>query len=103
MDTAIIEFNSLPDAVRPAAENHDLAFAALAVLVLVAVGRIIVRRVSFELSGACIDQAVSGKYPRSFAFCAECFFRRPFWNRKLSVGKSQFLGALERCISIFAD
>ena len=37
MHAAVIEFNTLADPVRTAAQNHDLTFAALASLVLIPV------------------------------------------------------------------
>jgi hypothetical protein len=43
---AIIEFDSLADPVRSAAQDHDLSLAALAPLVLVAVRRVVIRRVA---------------------------------------------------------
>ena len=55
MDTAIIEFNSLTDAIRSATQNHDLAFAALPSLVFVAVRRVVIWRVSFKLRCAGVD------------------------------------------------
>src|SRR5262249_3712215 len=57
---AVIEFNTLADPVRTTTQNHNLTFAALASLVLVPVGRIVIRRVSFELRGASVDQPIGG-------------------------------------------
>ena len=58
VDAAVVEFDSLADAVWAAAEDHDFAFRARADLVLVAVGRIIVWRVGFEFRRAGIDEAI---------------------------------------------
>ena len=58
MHAAVIKFNALADPVRSATQNHDLAFAALASLVLVAVCRIVVRRIRFKLRRARIHEAV---------------------------------------------
>ena len=58
MHAAVIEFNALADPVRPAAQDHDLALATLASLVLVAVRRIVVRRIRFKLCRAGVDQPI---------------------------------------------
>ena len=58
VNAAIIEFNALADAVRAAAQNHDLALVALAPFVLIAIGGVVVGRVSFEFRRAGIDQAI---------------------------------------------
>ena len=52
---AIIEFNSLPDAVGTAAENHDFGAIDGARFVLFLVGGIQVRREGFEFGGAGVD------------------------------------------------
>jgi hypothetical protein len=67
VDTAVIEFDPLPDAVGAAPEDHDLAFLAAPDLVLVAVGGIIIRRVSLKLGRAGIDQAIGGDNAVRFA------------------------------------
>ena len=54
MATAIIELNSLPDAVRPAAENHDFRAVHDGRFVFLLVRRIHVRREGFEFRGASI-------------------------------------------------
>jgi hypothetical protein len=55
---AVVEFNTLADPVWAAAQDHNLAFAALAPLVLIAVRRIVVRGVRFKLRRAGIHEAV---------------------------------------------
>src|SRR5207248_10662703 len=59
---AIIELNSLPNAVRSASEDHDFPLVAVAPLVLVAVGRVVVGRVSFELGRTGVDQTIGRNY-----------------------------------------
>ena len=61
MHAAVVELNSLADPVRSAAQNHDLALGAVSTLVLVAVGGVVIWRISFELGRACIDQPVCGQ------------------------------------------
>ena len=58
MNAAIIEFNALADAVRAAAQNHDLALVALAPFVLIAVRGVVIGRVSFEFRRARIHEAI---------------------------------------------
>ncbi len=60
VDAAVVELDALADAVRPAAEDHDLAFRVGATLVLVAVGGVVVRRVGFEFRRAGVDEAIGG-------------------------------------------
>ena len=55
MDAAVVEFDSLADAVGPAAENHHLAGLVRRRLVFHFVGRIQIRRQGFELGGTGID------------------------------------------------
>ena len=59
---AIIEFDALADAIRPAAENDDplAAFRLGGHFVFVLVRRVVVRRVGFELGGAGIDRLERG-------------------------------------------
>ena len=58
MAAAIIEFNSLPDPIGSAAENHDLLSIRRLGLVFFFVRRIKVRRVGFEFRGAGVDALV---------------------------------------------
>jgi hypothetical protein len=62
VDATVVELDALPDAVGPAAEDHDFLLGAGADFVeLVVVRRIIVRRVGFEFGGAGVDEAVGGE------------------------------------------
>src|SRR4029077_76358 len=81
VDAAVIKLDSLPDPIRSAAQDHYLAFATLAPLVLVAVSRVIIRRVSFKFRRAGIDQAVrrgdaaSDSYIAQFPLISVLFYR----------------------------
>src|ERR1700720_1855129 len=103
MHATVIEFDSLADAVRAAAQNHDLPFAALAPLVLVAVGGIIIWRVSFEFGRTGIDQAVRRRHLCRDAPGSYRFLGSPAGNRQLAIGKSELLRAEEHrpmvCVS----
>src|SRR5262249_24316774 len=61
---AIIKLNSLADSVWSAAEDHHFALLAISSFVLVTVGRVVIRRVSFKLRRAGIDQAISWQNAR---------------------------------------
>ena len=93
VDAAVIEFNPLADAIGPAAQNHDFAFAAFALLILVAVGRIIIRRISFEFSSAGINQSISGNDFIRNTLGPYLPFLLPVRDRQLPVRKTQFLCA----------
>ena len=55
---AVVELDSLPDAVRPRAEDHDLSPVGRVRFALFFVGRIQIRRERFELRAARIDAFV---------------------------------------------
>ena len=55
MHAAIVELDALADAVRPTAENHDLALVGRLRLALLLIGRVHVRRVGRKLGGTGID------------------------------------------------
>ena len=86
----VIKFNPLADPVRSAAENHHLAFATLAPLVLVAVSRVIIRRVSFELRRAGINQAISRQDRQLFSRGPHPGRLQRIGVAKLVVGKAKF-------------
>ena len=52
MHAAIVEFDSLPDPVRPRAQHHHRPIAGLRCFVLVFVRRVVIRRRRHELGGA---------------------------------------------------
>src|ERR1051325_5542307 len=58
MAAAVVELNSLPDAVRTAAENDDFLFRRGRSFVFVLVGRVKIRRVAFEFGGAGLHALV---------------------------------------------
>ncbi len=93
MDAAIIKFNALADAVRPAAENHDFFRGVAFHLVIAAiVGGIIIRRVSLELGGAGVHEAVARHEAEAFAFGADGILGGAGEMGDLPVGKSERLG-----------
>src|SRR5204862_4025872 len=59
MDAAIVELDALPDPIRTAPENHDLAaIGAVGLVAAGLVGRVEVRRVRDELRAARVDGLV---------------------------------------------
>ena len=67
MATAVIEFDSLPDAVGAAAENHDLGYGVGIGFALGFVAGIKVRSEAFELGGTGIDTIEDGGDAQLFA------------------------------------
>ena len=55
---AVVELDALPDAIRPAAEDHDRLLAAARRLALLVVAAVQVRRRRRELAGAGVDHLV---------------------------------------------
>ena len=66
---AVVELDPLADAVRPAAEDHDLLPRRRVRLALVLVGAVQVRRERLELRGAGVDALVGGLDARARAAC----------------------------------
>ena len=89
MDTAIIELDSLTNAVRSTAKDDDFAFAAFAPFVLGAIGRVVVRRISLELCRAGIDQPISGDDILGYSFSANGIFGYAICNGELSIRKAK--------------
>ena len=98
MAAAVIELDALPDAVRPAAEDHHAAFAGLfrRRFVFIFVGRIIIGRVGLELGRAGIDRLERGHDPPRFAMPAHVDLRGVPDHGQLPVGKAELLGPAER-------
>src|SRR5205807_5869927 len=98
----VIKLNPLADPVRSAAENHHLAFATLAPLVLVAVSRVIIRRVSFELRRAGIDQPISRQDRQLFSGGPHPGWLQRIGVAELVVGKAKFF-CTQKFIAISKD
>ena len=96
MDAAVIKFDALADAVRAAAENHHfLRGVAFDLVVAAVVGGIIIRRVSLELGGAGVHEAVARHEADAFALGADGVLGRAGEMGDLPVGKSERLGVGE--------
>src|SRR6266545_3233467 len=90
---AIVEFDSLADPVRSAAEDDDFALGAIAPLVLVAIRRVIIRRVSFKLGCTSIDEAIGRQDPQRLPLRADFSPSHPIRNCELPIRKSELLRA----------
>ena len=90
VDAAVVEFDSLPDAVRPATENHHLFLRRFFDLVVAAVvGRIIIGCVSLELGGAGVHEPVAGHEAEFFPPRADFILGGAGQMGDLPVGKTQ--------------
>jgi hypothetical protein len=99
---AIIELNTLPDTVRPAAEDHHfLRGVALHLVVPAVVGRVIVRRVSLELGGAGVHQPIARHEAEFFSQRANVVLGLPGQMRNLPVGEAERLGFGEQFLIHF--
>src|SRR6266851_7334510 len=67
MAAAVVELNSLPDAIGPAAQNNDFFLFGRRRLVFVLVGRIQIWREALELRGASIHAFVDWHHAMLFA------------------------------------
>ena len=92
VDAAVVKLDALSDPVRSAAKDHHLLFAAGAGLVFVAVCRIIVGRIRFELRGAGVDEAIGWKDARRLSggadFLRSCWRAGRFGGRRTPVFSS---------------
>ena len=107
VDAAVIEFNSLADAVRATAEDDDFLGVGFAGFVFVAVGRVVVRRGGFEFRSTGIDEAVSRNDAFFFSFGANVVLRNATCVGDLDVGETELLSAAEvevgEVVSFFHD
>ena len=85
VDGAVIKFNTLPDANRTAAEDDDASLSLRTHFVLLAVCRIVIRRLGFKFRRASVDHFVIGMNaqflfePRDFLHV----FRQEMRNRRI--------------------
>ncbi len=93
---AVVELDPLADAVRAAAEDHDLLFLRRPRLVFPVIGRVVVGRVGLELRGAGIHQLVAGDDPLLPAQYANGFLVRTQALRDLRVAEAHALRRQQR-------
>src|SRR6185503_4863833 len=91
MAAAVIKLNSLPDAVRPGAKDHDLATIGGLRLVLFFVSRVEIRRVRFELRATRVDAFVNRNDAESLAIVSHFVFGALSQISETPVRQSDFL------------
>ena len=100
MATAVVEFDTLTDSVRTAAEHHD----ALLVTVtrnfadgfgIFGVAAVVIRRDGFEFAGACIDGVVARNETDLLAYLHDFFGSLVEQVTNLDVAVAEFLGLAE--------
>jgi len=94
-DAAVVELDALPDAVRPAAEDHDALRPQGLRFVLLVVGAIEIRRARRELTGARVHGLVRGADADRPAALADRCFGRAGEGRELVVGEPQAFHAAQ--------
>ena len=77
MAAAIIELDSLPDAVWPGTKNHDLPPIGRVRFALFFVGRIKIWREGLKLGATRIDAFIDRKDSEAFSMRADFLFRAP--------------------------
>ena len=96
VDATVVELDALADAVRPAAEDHDLLLVRVAHFVEpVVVGGVVVGRVGLELGRAGVDEAVGGVEVDFSAEVADLIFRRSTSSGDLSIRETESLSTLD--------
>src|SRR5664280_844047 len=104
MAAAVVELNSLPDAIGPAAEDDDLLAIRRRSFVFFFVGRIEIRRETFELGGASVHPFVHRSNPAGmplFVYEVGCAatvlhfpkMRQPFIGESHALEIAQFFVA----------
>src|SRR5258706_7581067 len=74
MTTAVVEFDSLADAIGSGPENHYLLLIGRLCFVFLFVSRVKIRRIGFELGAAGVDPLVDRNQPERFAISADLVF-----------------------------
>src|SRR4029079_12064453 len=62
LHTAVVELDALADAVGTGAQDHHALAVAAAQLVLLLVGRVVLRGLRLDLGGAAVDSLVDGSH-----------------------------------------
>src|ERR1044072_1073030 len=89
--TAVVKLDSLPDAVWPGAEDHDLARVGGRCFAFRFVSRIKIGRERFKLGAASVDALVDWNNAEAFAVLANFVFRFAGDVRKPAIRERHFL------------
>src|SRR5258708_1100210 len=94
MDTPVIKFNPLPNALWSAPKDHYFAFVGIMAGLVVAavVSRVVIRRVGFELGCAGINQAIAGDQAKARALGADVLLGASGQMSDLAVGEPERFG-----------
>ena len=95
MHTAIVKLDALADAVRAAAEHHDLVAVSRFGLAFFFIGRIQVGSAGSELGGAGIHPLVYRMHAELFAQAAHAGFARADQTGQAAVGKALALEEIQ--------
>src|SRR5690348_13027159 len=98
MAAAIIELDPLPDAVGPAAQNHDFSPAGGVGFALRLVTGVEIRREAFELRCASVHTAEHGLNTHLLAFRAYRRFIRAPSLGELRIGNSAALSSRDQLL-----
>jgi hypothetical protein len=95
---AVVELDALPNAIRPAAEDHDRRFSGARRLALLIVASIEIRRGGWELAGTRVDHLVHGAHAQRPPMLPRCLLALAAQRAELRVGEAHPLHAahLER-------
>ena len=74
VNTGVVEFDSLADAVWPGPQNHYLPSVRWRHLGRQVVARVVIRRIRRELTGAGVDRLVDGAYVHLVPDCPNICF-----------------------------
>src|SRR3990167_1378703 len=99
---AVVELDALADAVRPAAENHDLVATRRRRLALFLVGRIHVGGVAGELGGAGVDALVHRQHFELVAMAAQALLGDAEQLGQADVGEALALELVHQ-VTVDAD
>ena len=95
VDAAVVELDPLADPVGPAAQNDDLRFRRRAHLILILVGRVVIRGVGLELGRAGVHKLVDRQDSRGIAAAADLPFGKVPDRAEGLIGKAEPFGPVE--------
>src|SRR4051812_27170974 len=95
MHAAVVELDTLADAIGPATQNHDLGSGRCDRLVLSPIAAVKVGSLGFELGGAGVHGVKGRLNAQGLANLADLLFVYPSNRRNGAVGESHGLPGLE--------
>src|SRR6185295_12938329 len=89
--TAIVKLDSLPDPIRPGAEDHDLASIGRRRFAFAFVSRVEIRSERLELGAASVDAFVNRNHAETLSMRAHFVFRFFSQVSKTAIGERYLL------------